>query len=599
MKYVLRLFAAIAVTLFISCGESVRSDGNAESFSIQAAMYKTSFGTGEAFRSDTLSPGDSIFFTANILPSRNIRLTTYFWTFDSLAIYQVFNVRRAFDSSGEHLAIFRVVDAYGDTLSDTLRIRISSPPVCDTLVAPANRGLAQDPDNVVFSWNCPDPDQGDRPVMRFKLFLNGAQLLDSSLTGTSLRLPFALQPLQAYQWSLTATDPWGMGTSGFSNYSFSTHGSEVFAGISASLATGSSASAPMTLNCLPLSGDTGRLSAESTGPWQLGGITPGKYRCCLQSSRWPDLNTYEQTIEAPPGRVAILPEFRLKDTTAPVVFAPTTDSLLPIVDTIRFVVLDGSPGNVGVSVYLDGKSFDQWDLVGDTLYVWGAKLRQSPGIPRLAILAKDLTGNSKWYYWRFSPRHDWIKTLPDTSLYIDGQVNISICNLSTVSDVSVYLWDADANGSIDARISADTACPSMLWQNSAALPVLRVGILYANGQTAFHDIHFTQKQTANQAPTAVKTLWTPANRTTVSTNGIMAWSPSLDPDGDSVYYQVAFRASTSEQWSYGPETADTSLAISSLLITPGQYYWNVRALDGQGNSTPSDYYGVFLLENTP
>ncbi len=599
MKYVLGLFAAIAATLFVSCGESVRSDGNAESFSIQAAMYKTSFGTGDAVRSDTLSPGDSIFFTANILPSRNIRLSTYFWTFDSLAIYQVFNVRRAFDTSGEHLAIFHVVDAFGDTLSDTLRIRISSPPVCDTNVAPANRGHALEPDNVVFSWNCPDPDPGDHPAMRFKLFLNGQQLLDSTLTGSSLRLPFALQPLQAYQWSVIATDPWGMGTSGFSNYSFSTKGSEVFAGISASLATGYSASAPMTLSCTPLSGGTVNPSAESTGPWQLGGIAPGKYRCRLQSSRWPDLNTGEQTIEAPPGRVAILPGFPLKDTTAPVVFAPTTDSLLAIADTIRFVVVDGAPGNLGVSVYLDGKSFDQWNLVGDTLYVLGAKLRQPPSIPRLSVLAKDLAGNSKWYHWRFSPRHDWIKTLPDTSLYINGQVNIFICNLSTVSEASTYLWDAGANGSIDARSSADTACPSMLWQNSSVPSIFRVGIVYANGQTAFHDIHFTQKNTTNQAPSAVKTLWTPANRTTVGTNGIMTWSPSSDPDGDSVYYQVSYRASTSEQWSYGPETADTSLAISSILITPGQYYWNVRTLDGKGNATPSDYYGLFILEATP
>lgn len=194
-------FILIFFALF-SCSENLNYNGSIPPLSIEAAFYKTSDPNKILRTSDTILAGDSVRLQAKINPSP-AHTINYFWLIASPDTSEK-SARLDFPyklgpANGLYVFTFYAIDNLGDSLSETVKITVSSEPVCEKLSSPS---IFQG--SPTFAWEC----QGENLSYNFKLRDKSKTLLDTTLKESSLQWGSAL-PTDYYETHLTATNIYG------------------------------------------------------------------------------------------------------------------------------------------------------------------------------------------------------------------------------------------------------------------------------------------------------------------------------------------------------------------------------------------------------
>lgn len=596
--YSLFLYSLFSLLLLGACGgDYIRSDGTPPEgvVSVRAMFYHAPYGGGEALRADTLQPGDSVFFSSTISPSRNIQMSAIFWKLDSTVKPQISSFRSAFFTGGRHTVSFHVLDAFGDTLSDTLLIWISSPPVLGSHTSPSTDswGIPPHVAGTLFAWDSQDPDSADPTRYHFQLSQGTNVLLDTVLYRPNLQLDFPLPALQSFHWTVTAQDSYGLTAAPSLDQWFSTRGNSDEGGISAQAALPSTASTVTPLLHCQSDQNTDVLSALATAPMTIAPLTPGIYHCWLTSSLWNDLRSDTVTTTVHPGQMVLLSRLAMADTTPPLVTALDNTSPLRYTSPLRFKVKEGAPGTLKFSVYWNGQVFSGWKLQNDTLLVPPPATLSTPTVQALSLQVTDASGNNRWYNWEISGSPDWIQSLQDTLIQSNQTLMIPICKKYGQSLAAVFLWDTRADGTWDEQLPTDSSnCLSSAFQADQLGPKVRVGIVFNNNLVVTNEFNVTVNRPPAGSPKAVYPIY----KANAGPHENLVWAKSTDPDGDPVQYLIEYKLGSSGIWNTTTiPSADTVLSLDFLPSVTESYSWRVRSLDNRGGSTLSSWTSLFTL----
>ena len=571
-------------------------EANADTVSVQAYLTHSLDSSGMRFKADTLLPTDSIILIATISPSKSIRMQDYFWQMDSKTIGYDFSFKTHIQEPGHHTLRFVILDRFGDTLSDTLSIWVSRPPVLnDSEFIPADSTQNIDiSSGASFAWAASDSDAGAHLSYHFLL-----EDADTTYADTLLDVPYfhysgQLPNLQKMEWEVSAADEFGFLAKDTLRANFYTAGIGKESAIFASVSSGAD-SVRKELRAT-ISNESGKSiftdeEFGNSGDFRAAPLSAGKYKLYLYNPRYPDyrLDTIAVTLAA--GESRDLGKLSLTDTIAPVISAVNTSSdSLASADTLKFSVTDGG-GTISNSlcrIYLNGSIYSSWTISNDTLRVAVPSTLSIEWQP-LRIQVYDNARNFTKHTYYIEPDSPFISTLPDILVATsDSAIDIPITNIYAGLTPRRFYWDIDTDGSWDMEAAAggmESASQRFilsLFKTSSVKVTTAIG--YTNGILAKKSFTLTINHTPVTLPTD---CISPCNDT-ISAAGTytFSWHPATDADDDSLHYKVLYHAGASltfpdSEWVYAADAGrDTTATVTGL--PSGSICWWVRVTDDRG-----------------
>jgi hypothetical protein len=553
---------------------------------------------GSRYKADTLLPTDSVIFIAVVEPTKSIRMLDYYWELDSTRMGSEFSFKTAIKEAGHHIIQFVLLDRFGDTLSDTLHLWISSPPILDNVhFIPINKAQGVDPlSGISFAWNATDTDPNSQISYHFSLYNN-----DSSYVDTILHQPyfeyFKTLPLsQKFYWNVSAYDEFSMVAKNAIHSTFYTKGIQSGSGIEAIVTSGGAEALSGLRSSLKTKEGTVISTSEiandlKAGHFHFSALTPGDYDLFIYNERYPDYQLDTISFSLFSGSVLDLDTLVLKDTILPRVnpISSNSDSL-PFADTLLFQIEDeGLPlSRDNISVSYNGATDANWAFQRDTLRIFFSA-NTSPLWQPLVLKVTDKSLNSFKHTYYLSPASLFISSLSDTTLNSSlSSLSIPIRNIAPNLTPERFFWDINADGLWDSESAADGASEgthlfAASLFNTKTTQVL-VAILYTNGILAQTSFKVTL---SNRAPISTfAECITPCNIAASDTATTFLWHPASDADGDVLQYRVVYfigssATFTEDDWIYGTEaSSDTTATVRNL--PQGYIRWWVQAIDSEG-----------------
>lgn len=338
---------------------------------------------------DTLNHGDSVIFLVSVYPSKAIRMQNYFWTINEEKRNSEFSFRTAFEKSGKQLAVFHLIDYYGDTLTDTLVLWVSKPPTLnDSIFIPAKgtQQLAVE-NGMTFVWNAEDPDPEDFMEFHFRLYDADSIYVDTILTQPYFKYQHKLPSLQQMFWTVEAFDSFKMKApevirSFFFTKSYTKDEGAVIVPVSQK---NSILFAKLKHQLIPKEGQllpvlTANPDGFSKGSLRLSSLKQGAYQILLFHPDYPDYKMDTVSFFVRKQEVIVLDTLILKDTTAPTLDAiGSTSDTINISDSLYFLITEaGLPLNKNnIQIYLDSKAYYNWALNDSIITVYTPKEKQN------------------------------------------------------------------------------------------------------------------------------------------------------------------------------------------------------------------------------
>ncbi len=216
----LKNWLVFLVLLFISCSDdSIRAVPSNKTFSVSAGILNQE---NQLVCDTVIAVRDTLLLVGVLKPDTNIVLQTYYWESEQGIAVPEFRHRKTFSRAGKYVLPFIAVDTYGDTLSDSVWIHVSTPPVLDTVsFVPQHNSCRLPSDSIPFAWNAEDAD-GDKMYFRFKLFCENTNkllkqdsifsdtLIDTILFAPSFLLNQTLPELETCYWNVSVIDEFGI-----------------------------------------------------------------------------------------------------------------------------------------------------------------------------------------------------------------------------------------------------------------------------------------------------------------------------------------------------------------------------------------------------
>ncbi len=602
------LFLACCAFLNTACDgldDNGRFDtSDADTVNVQVYLTHSFDSTGTRLKADTLLPSDSIILIAVISPGKSIRMQDYFWQMDSRTIGYDFSFKTSIREAGHHTLRFVIIDRFGDTLSDTLGVWVSRPPVLnDSEFIPGDRSQGIDVSSgVSFAWAASDSDAGARLSYRFRL-----ENADSVYADTLLDTPYfhysgRLPGLRKMNWRVTAADEFGFYAKDTLRAVFYTAGIGPEGAIFAQVSSGpDSVRAELRAKLLNESGKSISVDEAfgTTGEFRAAPLSAGKYKLYFYNPLYPDYQRDTLSVTLTAGESLDLGAVALADTIKPVISAAgTSGDSLAKADTLKFIIKDGG-GTIGSGlchIYLDGSLYTAWALKGDTLRV-AIPAALSIGWQPLRIQVYDNVQNFAKRTFYIEPDSPFISTLPDTlAATSDSAIGIPVTNIYAGLTPGRFYWDIDSDGSWDMEAAAGgmeyATRKFALSLFKTARTKVTVAIGYTNGMIAKKSFTLT----INHTPVTLATgCVSPCGDTISSTTYKFIWHLATDADGDSVRYKVLYHAGAGltfpdSEWVYAASAGrDTTVTVSGL--PSGSLRWWVQAIDDRG--------GVSAIWNPP
>jgi len=101
----------------------------------------------------------------------------------------------------------------------------------------------------------------------------------------------------------------------------------------------------------------------------------------------------------------------------------------------------------------------------------------------------------------------------------------------------------------------------------------------------------------NEAPNAFSLVRANNGATNIDLSPNLSWNSAIDPDGDTVSYDLYLDTNQNPTTLLAANITATSFQIQNRLSTVQQYYWKVVAKDGRGKTTQSNAVFSFTTRN--
>lgn len=202
------IFALLFAGVFNGCinFDDVAYDNSEQDYiKVQIFTARAFDSTAVRVKADTIRPGDSLVFLADVYPSRAMRNQTSYWNMDGMYFSSEYYFKSTLLYSGRHLLEFYLVDFFGDTLVDSLTVVVANPPILDiSSFIPANGSQNfMSTEFISFAWNVSDPDELWNLKHHFTLREKSASqkpLVDTILSQPNFTYYGALKALTQYDW---------------------------------------------------------------------------------------------------------------------------------------------------------------------------------------------------------------------------------------------------------------------------------------------------------------------------------------------------------------------------------------------------------------
>lgn len=599
----------LCTALFSACTNSdeyIFDERDSTPITVVAQIAKSFDSTASRTKADTISRGDSIIFVASVSPSNSIRIKNKYWQMDGKYFASEFNVRESINKPGYHEITFVLIDSFGDTLSDTVQLWVTSTPVLKTNdFIPAN--YTQDlpyNEKIQFVWNAYDSDSICDLHYHFVLTniyddeAGEDPMVDTVINKPYFNLDKALQPLSIYRWSVSAYNEYNIASKDSIKGEFSTLGIGNEGAITGKLNVPSQklySTFDITVFDL-LNNPTGnKASTErspSNGLFLIKPLKAGTYRIVAQSSKAPDFVSDTIRVEVSAGLISDIQTLKVQDKKAPVISLNGVKDSMDFDDTLRVTIKDGGGDNIlaNTTVYLDNKQTKSYTETKDGIEIKLNDNERSWTPQVLTIMAEDGSGNTTKKKIIVKPGTFWIDVSSDTTISEQGKVNITVkehnpydfewykCTINPFDDQKgiVNLETFNAN-SISYTISGsgfrETVNPiSITAEYKNALSQTRI-----------------MNVTINRAPVMTyENCYSPCNVYTSST-AVFQWHPATDPENDSLLYRVIYVANSdtitdTTKFVYATDYISSTSVILQDLPT-GALYWWVEAKDPYGGKS--------------
>lgn len=414
MRNILLFWTICIISWFMACTDSddlFYDESETQPIEVEAFVTRSFNDIQTKSKIDTVKPQDSLIFIAEIYPSKTIRNQKVYWTVDGKLFANEFSFKWYATKAGLTKAAFVFVDYFGDTLSDTVSIYVSSPPSLDTNnFIPADKSQNINPNQPVhFVWNSEDPDNLRELSNHFSL-RDGANkenptvefIIDTTIQQNHLSLASGLKPLTKYTWFVDVSNDMQQTANQEISASFFTSGAKGENAILLSLYTSagkSTQSCQITVD--KVEGDTSirfQDLAVSLTPeeneFYVRPLPAGKYKVIAKSNSHPDFRPDSATIQIQGDQVFLLDSLILVDKTAPKIRSTQSADTIEITPSPKFIIFDegGSVQSNTIKVSLDGTAISETSFSRDTLTV-ELPIQESWTYRILTISAEDASGN--------------------------------------------------------------------------------------------------------------------------------------------------------------------------------------------------------------
>ncbi len=339
-------FFAMFIT---ACGDSDRylfdTSAQADSIYVEAHLAISFDSSVTRLKSDTIRPGDSLIFLTEVYPSKSIGHRWYFWLLDGAPFANEFSFRNSIQELGVHEVVFVFVDAFGDTLTDTLSVTVASPPVLDSIhFIPANETQNIEPDSsLYFAWNTVIPDSSDEVVYHFTIRQPmGDTLVDTLLDRANFIYRNGFMPLRKYYWSVTAENQFHQKSEQTVEGNFFVKGSFQENAVMGHLKTNSEKNSFSYLLQLQ-DGDLQPLKEIRTddSAFDMAPLAAGQYALRVSIPDYPDFEAVTSRFSVGGEQVLELDTICLYDRTPPNISTLSGSDSIDISDTLLFSISDG------------------------------------------------------------------------------------------------------------------------------------------------------------------------------------------------------------------------------------------------------------------
>ena len=424
------LCLTLLAAMFSACsnGDDYLYDEDESLFIEVSAEMAYSFDSSSIrLKADTIKPDDSLIFIANILPSKSIKIKRYFWTLDGEPFSYDFSFRKNIEKPGFHKIAFILETYLGDTLSDTLTLQVSNPPILDNdkfIPASGSQALPSE-GGIAFAWNSYDPDSIARVLHHFTI--DG--YIDTIISEQGFMYWGSLPPLTHFNWSVQAINEFGIPSENVIYGQFSTQGGPNEAGLTGFFGTSARASSPGgfpvevniaildTLGTVVQKSDF-RSSSQNIQAFSLMPLEAGHYKAVFSIPKYPEFakDTLDITLNA--NEVLDLDTIILLDRISPQIFPivggttlSDTDTLA-YADTLRFYIKDqgSSASKISVAAYIESTPITETSMSGDTLVVVLPSSMRSWNTRLIDIVTIDASKNRSIRNIVLRNGDSWIRT---------------------------------------------------------------------------------------------------------------------------------------------------------------------------------------------
>lgn len=620
------IFALVfTATILDACTDSdnlIFDDEDATSIAVTAYMSRSFDSTAIKVKNDTIVYGDSLLFIANVTPSKSIRIRDSYWLIDNKFFASEFNVHDAIPMPGHHEIVFVLITYFGDTLSDTLNLWISSPPLLDNKkFIPANESQNIPPlENIQFAWHAYDLDSICSLYYHFVL----TNILDEQdgepdLIDTIVDTPYftvnkALKPLSFYRWSVQAYNEYKIPSAKTITSTFATSGIGDEGGIFGNLKI-SSENLFADIDLIVLDKDNKPTGVKgvlkktpTTSLFEINPIPPGYYNVTAQCKKGTDFVADTLKVYVQPGQVTSIGSITMKDTRPPKIQSLSGEDTLDFADTLTFNILDNSVEDIvaNTNVYIGNRKVTQCIYEGTRLIVPTSELDRS-WIPQLvSIVATDGSGNSNTKSFILRPSIFWFETNNDTTISTQKALKVFFADHNPNSFVPQYFTIAPADNE-DEAITVEAQGDhfgeyaltnySYFKKNQEMVST----VTYTNGisQSRSWTLKLNEPPFMSYATHCILPC-----ESYIGTEAIFKWAEAHDPENDLVTYKLTIiravdDSSGAVQVVYTSDyTKSTEISVTDL--PEGPIFWWVEAKDtygGESSIWDTMGYAIVLLDN--
>jgi hypothetical protein len=428
--------------LLSSCidSDAVLSKNESEKIKVNAFIFNDN---ASNLKDTTIALKDTVFLIGNILPERGTLIQKYFWKDPDNNIFKEFQIKFKPTKPGNFVYHFTIVDFHGDSLSDSVQINVSTPPVLDSIHwLPENNSSRLSPDSIFFSWNASDKDK-DNLFYIFEIFENNKKIIDTLLSTTCIKPDLKFKELETYEWKVTVFDSEGIQGNTISS-EFATGHSKGLTRLSGKINIFPD-SLLKKVKLYLVQNDSSKELTLNDSLFDTGFINSGDYTLRASVMTFSDYQSHEQTYHLKPGDLKDNINFLLEDNKAPSFLALKSDTL-PYVSQLIFPIenhgiqLDSQ----NISLTLDNEPL-QFSLSNDTLSIELPKYNL-PICRFLSLKIKDINNNSISQTFYLCKESAWATPLYDTTLNQQDTLNISFYETNPYHlELKDIIWSSKEN----------------------------------------------------------------------------------------------------------------------------------------------------------